>query len=234
MTGGGDGGGGPGDSGEDVGAGRGVGSSSGSDGDGDGGDRSSGGSDGGSSRSGGGVAEGGTGLVVRAAQPGDVSVMVELVRALATYERAPDQVSLDDGQLRESLFCDDPQVFAHVAEHRGVVVGFAVWFVNYSTWTGRHGIYLEDLFVRPSDRGLGAGRALLSQLARVAVARGYTRLEWAVLDWNEPAIGFYRHLGARPQDEWTVYRLSGPDLVRVARRFDDVSPTGVGESYLQE
>jgi GNAT superfamily N-acetyltransferase len=172
-------------------------------------------------------------VTVRAARPGDVALMVDLVRALAAYERAPDQVQLDDGQLMESLFGADPRVFAHVAEHGGTVVGLAIWFVNYSTWTGHHGIYLEDLFVRPSDRGLGAGRALLSELARVAVERGYTRLEWAVLDWNEPAIGFYRHLGARPQDEWTVFRLTGPDLARVAQGINgviDVSTTGVGES----
>ncbi len=142
--------------------------------------------------------------------------MVELVRALADYEREPDQVQLREEQLAESLFGESPRVFAHVAEHDGAVVGLAVWFVNYSTWTGKHGIYLEDLFVRPSARGLGAGRGLLVELARVAVDRGYTRVEWAVLDWNDPAIGFYRHLGARAQDDWTVFRLAGPGLCRLA------------------
>jgi GNAT superfamily N-acetyltransferase len=176
-------------------------------------------------------------VVVRRAQPDDVPVIVDLVRALAAYERAADEVHLDDEQLVKSLFGEDPRVFAHVAEHRGAVVGFAIWFVNYSTWTGHHGIYLEDLFVRPSDRGVGAGRALLRELAREAVARGYPRLEWAVLRWNEPAIGFYRHLGARPQDDWTVFRLSGPDLARAGGGVDgvnDVSTTEVRESYLQE
>jgi GNAT superfamily N-acetyltransferase len=157
--------------------------------------------------------------------------MVELVRALADYERAADQVQLGEDQLHQALFGESPRVFAHVAEYDGAVVGAAIWFLNYSTWTGRHGIYLEDIFVRPSARGVGAGRALLTELARVAVDRGYTRLEWAVLDWNEPAIGFYRHLGARPQDEWTVFRLAAADLTRLA---SDVSPGGVKESYIQE
>jgi GNAT superfamily N-acetyltransferase len=142
--------------------------------------------------------------------------MVDLVRELADYERAADQVVLRAEQLEDVLFCATPRVFAHVAEHEGEVVGLAVWFVNFSTWTGCHGIYLEDLFVQPSARGLGAGRALLVELARQAVRRGYTRLEWAVLNWNEPAIGFYRHLGARPQDDWTVYRVSGPKLAELA------------------
>ncbi len=141
--------------------------------------------------------------------------MVNLVQSLADYERASDQVQLDPAQLAATLFGPTPAVFAHVAEHEGTVVGLAVWFVNFSTWTGRQGIYLEDLFVQPEARGLGAGRALLAELARLAVARGYTRVEWAVLDWNQPAIDFYRHLGARPQDDWTVFRLSGADLTRL-------------------
>jgi GNAT superfamily N-acetyltransferase len=157
-----------------------------------------------------------TPVSIRPAQPADAAAMVELVRSLADYERAADQVRLQTGQLEEVLFGDAPRVFAHVAEHQGEVVGLAVWFVNYSTWTGRHGIYLEDLFVLPSARGLGAGRALLAELARVAVTGGYSRLEWSVLDWNEPAIGFYQHLGAQPQDEWTVYRLSGAALASLA------------------
>ncbi|MDP9073621.1 MAG: GNAT family N-acetyltransferase [Actinomycetota bacterium] len=142
--------------------------------------------------------------------------MVGLVRELAEYERAPDQVELEADQLAEALFGDGPQVFAHVAEHGGQVVGMAVWFVSFSTWTGHHGIYLEDLFVRPAARGLGAGRALVAELARVALARGYTRVEWSVLDWNEPAIGFYRHLGAGAKDDWTVFRLAGTDLTNLA------------------
>jgi GNAT superfamily N-acetyltransferase len=138
--------------------------------------------------------------------------MAAMVRALAAYERAADQVRLAETDLDAALFGPTPSVFAHVAEHRGAVVGMAIWFVNYSTWTGRHGIYLEDLFVMPEARGLGAGKALLATLARLALHRGYRRVEWAVLDWNEPAIGFYRRLGADRQEDWSVYRLSGPAL----------------------
>lgn len=141
-----------------------------------------------------------------------------MIRALAKYERAADQVEIDEAHLREVLFGETPTVFAHVVEHGGAVAGMAIWFLNYSTWTGRHGIYLEDLFVHPSARGIGAGMSLLAALARIAIEHGYTRVEWAVLDWNEPALGFYRHLGARPQDDWTVYRLSGADLRRLAER----------------
>jgi GNAT superfamily N-acetyltransferase len=156
-------------------------------------------------------------VAVRPAEPRDVAAMVAMVAELAEYERARDQVRLHDQQLAETLFGAAPTVFAHVAEHQGELVGVAIWFVNYSTWTGCHGIYLEDLFVRPSARGMGCGRALLTALARLAGARGYTRVEWAVLDWNEPAIGFYRHLGAVAQDDWTVFRLTGAELSRMAK-----------------
>ena len=155
-------------------------------------------------------------VTVRPAPAGDVAVMVDLVRALADYERAvgsgPAGRPEADG---DPVRCRSARFSPTSPNTSGTVVGFAVWFVNFSTWTGHHGIYLEDLFVQPTDRGLGAGRALLRELARLAVARGYTRVEWAVLDWNEPAIGFYRHLGARPQDEWTVFRLAGADLTRL-------------------
>ncbi len=107
-------------------------------------------------------------------------------------------------------------MFAHVAEHQGEVVGFALWFLNFSTWTGQHGIYLEDLYVRPDQRRSGLGRALLAELARVCVARGYARLEWSVLDWNSPARRFYASLGAAEMDEWTVHRLAGPALAALA------------------
>lgn len=180
---------------------------------------------------------GSEGVTVRPAQPRDAAALEGLVRALADYERSAHEVRLHKGQLRDALFGPAPQVFAHVAEHRGQVVGAALWFVSYSTWTGHHGIYLEDLFVMPSARRLGAGRALLTELARLAVARRYSRVEWAVLDWNEPAIGFYRHLGAQPLDGWTVYRLAGEDLRRLGAPPDGpshVSPTSVGESYTQE
>jgi len=107
-------------------------------------------------------------------------------------------------------------VFAHVAEHDGAVAGFALWFLNYSTWTGRYGIYLEDLYVTPALRGYGYGKALLAELARICADRGYARLEWSVLDWNAPAIGFYASLGAAAMDDWTVHRLTGPELLALA------------------
>jgi GNAT superfamily N-acetyltransferase len=155
-------------------------------------------------------------VTVRWAQPADSAAMVALIRALAAFERAEDQVEIDDHQLAGALFGPAPRLFAHVAEDRGEVVGLAIWFVNFSTWTGRHGIYLEDLFVHPSARRRGAGRALLATLAQVAVARGYTRVEWAVLDWNEPAIDFYRRLGAVALDDWTIFRLAGARLGALA------------------
>jgi GNAT superfamily N-acetyltransferase len=154
--------------------------------------------------------------VIRPARPEDVPGILALVQDLAEYERARDQVEATEQQLREALFGPDPHVFALVAEHEGRLGGFAVWFLTFSTWLGRHGIYLEDLFVRPELRGLGYGRELLRELARICVAAGYGRMEWAVLDWNEPAIGFYRALGAQAQDEWTVYRISGDALGRLA------------------
>src|ERR1043166_9376140 len=156
--------------------------------------------------------------MIRPARPDDAGAIVALVRELAAYERAPDLVALDEAALRASVFCEQPRVFVHVAEHEGRVAGMAVWFVTYSTWTGRHGIWVEDLIVSEAARGLGLGRALLSHLAGIAVEEGYARLELAVLDWNEPAIGFYRHLGARPMADWTTYRLSGKHLVRLAGR----------------
>ncbi|MEV3920158.1 GNAT family N-acetyltransferase [Actinomadura coerulea] len=155
--------------------------------------------------------------MIRYATAGDVPEILRLIRGLAEYERALHEVKATEDQLRERLFGDDPKVFAHVAEHDGRVVGFAVWFLSFSTWNGTHGIYLEDLFVEPEYRGHGHGRALLTELARVADDRGYGRVEWSVLDWNEPAIGFYKALGAAPQDEWTVYRLTGDALTRAAR-----------------
>ncbi|MEU9866328.1 GNAT family N-acetyltransferase [Actinomadura sp. NPDC048021] len=155
--------------------------------------------------------------MIRYATAGDVPEILRLVRELAEYERARHEVKATEDQLRDRLFGDDPKVFAHVAEHDGRVVGFAVWFLSFSTWNGTHGIYLEDLYVEPEYRGHGYGKALLTELARVADDRGYGRVEWSVLDWNEPAIGFYTALGARPQDEWTVYRLTGDALTRAAR-----------------
>jgi len=142
--------------------------------------------------------------------------MVGLVYELAEYERAPDQCHLTTEQLHRALFGPNPALFAHVAESGGEVVGCALWFLNYSTWDGEHGVYLEDLYVRPAARGSGLGRALLGALAEECVRQGYTRLQWWVLDWNEPAIGFYHSLGATPMDDWTVYRVTGPALDRLA------------------
>lgn len=176
-------------------------------------------------------------VVVRPAVIEDAPVLVKLVRSLADYELAPGEALLQVQDLEAALFGPGAKVFAHVAEINGVIVGAAIWFLNFSTWTGRHGVYLEDLFVVPQARGHGAGRALLTELARMAMARGYTRVEWAVLDWNESAVGFYRHLGAQAQDEWTVFRLSGAalaDLGKGRRRPDtesDVSRDAAGESF---
>ncbi|MFF8280186.1 GNAT family N-acetyltransferase [Streptomyces lateritius] len=151
--------------------------------------------------------------MIRTATSADVPVIHAMVRELAEYEKALDEVRASEEQLREALFGERPAAFAHIAEtDEGEVVGFALWFLNFSTWRGVHGIYLEDLYVRPSRRGGGHGKALLRELARICVERGYERLEWSVLDWNTPSINFYKSLGARPQDEWTVYRLTDEAL----------------------
>jgi GNAT superfamily N-acetyltransferase len=152
---------------------------------------------------------------VREATPADVRRIRELIVELAAYERSADQVRATDEQLHAALFGERPAVFALVAEADGDVVGFALWFLNFSTWEGVHGIYLEDLYVRPDNRGSGLGKALLRSLASIAVARGYARFEWWVLDWNTPSIDFYRSMGALGMDEWTVFRLTG-DALRAA------------------
>ena len=155
--------------------------------------------------------------MIRPATIDDVPVVVRLVHELATYEREPEAVVATEEHFRTALFGPDPRVHCLIAEHdgdpgNGEVVGFAVWFVSFSTWLGSHGIYLEDLFVRPTARGQGHGRALLAELARIAVDRGYGRVEWAVLDWNVDAQAFYRNLGAQPMDEWTTWRLTSDAL----------------------
>ena len=149
---------------------------------------------------------------IRRIRPSDVDRAVELVHELALYEKAPDECHLTSEQLNTALFGPSPALFGHVAELDGDVVGVALWFLNFSTWDGVHGIYLEDLFVRPAHRGSGLGKALLTALAQECVDRGYTRLQWWVLNWNEPSIGFYRKLGAVAMDEWTVFRLAGEAL----------------------
>jgi GNAT superfamily N-acetyltransferase len=154
--------------------------------------------------------------MIRPATSPDTPAIARLIRALAEYERLSHAVTLDTAQLREHLF--GPRPFAEVllAEEAGEVIGFALFFHNYSTFVGRPGIYLEDLFVDPEHRGQGHGKALLRAVARLAVERGCGRLEWSVLNWNEPAIRFYRSLGAVPMDEWTVYRLTGDALAAAA------------------
>ena len=154
--------------------------------------------------------------MIRPARPADIPAIYQLVRDLASYENALADVTGSEEQLRQALLAEPPAVFAHVAEHDGQVGGFALWYLSFSTWTAGHGIYLEDLYVKPELRGLGLGRALLAELARICVARGYPRLEWAVLDWNTPSRGFYASLGAAEMPEWVINRLSGPALRELA------------------
>ena len=154
--------------------------------------------------------------MIRPAAAADIPAIHQLIRDLAEYEKSLPEVTTTEADLRRALLGERPAVFAHVAENDGEVVGFALWFLNFSTWTGQHGIYLEDLYVRPDQRGSGLGRALLAELARICVSRGYARLEWAVLDWNSPARRFYASLGAAEMDDWTVNRLAGPALRALA------------------
>ena len=151
--------------------------------------------------------------MIRAAAPADVPTVRALIAALAEYEREPESAKATEEQFHAALFAEHPAVFALIAEDdAGAPVGFALYFLNFSTWNGTHGIYLEDLFVLPEARGGGYGSALLRELARIAVERGYSRVEWSVLDWNEPSIGFYKALGAVAMDDWTTMRLTGGAL----------------------
>ena len=160
--------------------------------------------------------------LIRPARPDDVPELLAMIRELADYERSLPEVLATEEHLLRTLFAETPAVFAHVAEQpagepgtEGRLAGMAIWYLSYSTWLGNHGLYLEDLFVRPEHRGTGTGRALLEALAGICVERGYPRLEWWVLDWNTPAHGFYRSIGARSMDEWTVWRLDGDALDRL-------------------
>jgi GNAT superfamily N-acetyltransferase len=161
-------------------------------------------------------------VTVRPIRPDDVQAVVGLVRELADYEKALHEARLTEEQLTTALFGDSPAVFGHVAVadedgvNPGAVVGIALWFLNFSTWRGTHGIYLEDLYVQPQHRGAGLGKELLRTLAAVCVERGYSRLEWSVLDWNTPSIEFYKAAGAVPLDEWTVFRLTDDALTDFA------------------
>jgi GNAT superfamily N-acetyltransferase len=153
---------------------------------------------------------------IREATPADVPIILQLIRELAEYERAPnDAVATEEG-LREVLFGSERSAHVLIAREGDEPVGFAVYFFNFSTWLGRPGLYLEDLFVRPEKRGKGYGRALLVELAKIAAARRCGRMEWAVLDWNQPAIDFYKKLGAAPMDEWTVFRLTRDGIAKLA------------------
>jgi GNAT superfamily N-acetyltransferase len=154
--------------------------------------------------------------MIRHATPADVPEIHRMIRELAEYEKALEEARASEEQLHEALFGERPAAFAHIAETAdGEIAGYSLWFLNFSTWRGVHGIYLEDLYVRPGLRGGGHGKALLAELARICVERGYERLEWSVLNWNTPSIDFYRALGAEPQDEWTVYRLTDAALTKL-------------------
>lgn len=157
------------------------------------------------------------GATLRPAAPGDEAGILDLIQELADYEREPDAVKNSPELLRQTLFGPEPRVFGHVVEVDGAIIGIAIWFINYSTWTGRCGIYLEDFYVRPDHRGKGYGKALLRTLARICVERGYTRLNWAVLNWNTPSIELYDAIGGHGQRDWTTYVLDGPELAQLAQ-----------------
>jgi GNAT superfamily N-acetyltransferase len=148
---------------------------------------------------------------IRAARQEEAVVILNLIKELAEYEKAPEQVEATEADLVATIFAENPKVFCDVVELDGEIVGMAIWFLNYSTWQGKHGIYLEDLYIRPEFRGRGYGKALLQHLASIC-KRGYGRFQWWVLDWNSPAIEFYRSLGAEAMSEWTVYRVTGRPL----------------------
>ena len=156
-------------------------------------------------------------LSIRPATPADLPLIAELIRALADYEKLAHEVCFDDATLAAKLFGPRPYAEVIIGEVDGTAQGFALFFHNFSTFEGRPGVYLEDLFVRPAARGSGLGKAMLAELAGIAVERDCARLEWSVLDWNEPAIGFYKALGAKPMDEWTVFRVDGTALETLAQ-----------------
>ena len=166
---------------------------------------------------------------IRPAREEDVPVILQLIRDLATYERAPHEVTATEEQLVDVLFGERPAAEVLLVFEEESPVGFAVYFYNFSTWLGRPGLYLEDLFVKPEKRGKGYGRALLVELAKIARDRGCGRMEWAVLNWNEPAIKFYRALGAKPMDEWTVFRLTPEEIAKLADAAD-TTPASLREA----
>jgi GNAT superfamily N-acetyltransferase len=156
-------------------------------------------------------------LAIHRARPDEIALIMSLIRELADYEKRLHEVKATDDMIAAALFGDNPRLFCEIAEWNGEPVGFAVWFNNFSTFDGRAGIYLEDLFVRPAHRGKGIGKALLAYLARACETNGWSRLQWSVLDWNTPSIGFYKSLGAVLMDEWTPCRVSGPALTALAK-----------------
>lgn len=155
-------------------------------------------------------------LHIRPATPDDAELILRFITDLAIYEKAKHEVKTDAAGIRDSLFAEGSTAHGLICENDGQPIGYAVYFFNYSTWLGKHGLYLEDLYVSPEARGVGAGKALLRHLAQLAVARDCGRFEWSVLDWNTPAIDFYESFGARPQSEWTTYRLTGQALLDFA------------------
>ena len=156
-------------------------------------------------------------LHIRRARPTETGLVLSLIRELAKYEKLLHEVEATEAMIDAALFGDNPLLFCEIAEWNGEPAGFAVWFVNFSTFSGRSGIYLEDLFVRPAYRGKGIGKALLAYLAKLCVEKGWARLQWSVLDWNAPSIAFYKSLGAVMMDEWTVCRVNGPALAALAK-----------------
>jgi GNAT superfamily N-acetyltransferase len=157
-------------------------------------------------------------LAIHRARPDQVTLITSLIRELADYEKLGHEVEATEAMIEQALFSQEPKLFCEIAQWNGEVAGFAVWFLNFSTFAGRFGIYLEDLFVRPQYRRNGIGQALLAHLARTCVENGWARLQWAVLDWNEPSIAFYKSLGAVMMDDWTLCRVAGPALTALAAK----------------
>ena len=157
-------------------------------------------------------------LNIRRARSGEAGLVLAFIRELAEYEKLSHEVEATEAMIAEALFAENPRLYCAITEWEGEAVGFAVWFANFSTFSGRHGIYLEDLYVRPSHRGNGLGKALLTWLAKECVDNGGSRLQWAVLDWNAPSIAFYKSLGAVVMDDWTLCRVTGPALARLAEQ----------------
>jgi GNAT superfamily N-acetyltransferase len=155
-------------------------------------------------------------LSIRRARADEAGLVYTLVRELADYERLQHEVTATEADIADALFCDNPRLFCDIAEWKGDPAGFAVWFINFSTFSGRHGIYLEDLYIRPTLRGKGIGKALLAHLAKECVTNGWSRLQWAVLDWNKPSIDFYKSLGAVMMDDWMLCRVTGRALTALA------------------